>query len=136
MADGRKSGRRGTHQVHDYDAAGSEPLGQPMPQPGAPGRVQVARHPDQDRGPDLLRECHFLGRLGDPRCREALDLLEAKRLPDGGWPAEGKFYQRPSRELTAGADYVSWGGTGRRRTNEWVTVDALAVLRAAGRWGS
>ena len=23
-----------------------------------------------------------------PRCADALDLLESKRLPDGGWPAE------------------------------------------------
>ena len=35
--------------------------------------------------------------------------------------------------LEANADYVDWGGTASRRMNEWVTVDALAVLRAAGR---
>jgi hypothetical protein len=28
---------------------------------------------------------------------------------------------------------VNWGGTSRSRMNEWVTVDALAVLQAAGR---
>jgi hypothetical protein len=28
---------------------------------------------------------------------------------------------------------VAWGGTGPKRMNEWVTVDALTVLRSAGR---
>jgi hypothetical protein len=27
---------------------------------------------------------------------------------------------------------VDWGGSGNRRMNEWVTADALYVLRAAG----
>src|SRR5207253_272871 len=33
-----------------------------------------------------------LGKIRDPRCEEALDLLEAKRLPGGGWPAESSYY--------------------------------------------
>jgi hypothetical protein len=28
------------------------------------------------------------GRLGDPRCADALALLESKRLTDGGFPLE------------------------------------------------
>jgi hypothetical protein len=32
-----------------------------------------------------------------------------------------------------GNDDVDWGGTSIRRSNPWVTVDALAVLQAAGR---
>jgi hypothetical protein len=28
---------------------------------------------------------------------------------------------------------VDWGGSGNRRMNEWLTADALFVLRAAGR---
>jgi hypothetical protein len=35
--------------------------------------------------------------------------------------------------METNADSVDWGGTGKKRTNEWVTVDALTVLRAAGR---
>ena len=35
--------------------------------------------------------------LEDPRCAEALDLLESKRLADGGWPAEAKFYATAGR---------------------------------------
>jgi hypothetical protein len=70
------------------------------------------------------------GAIGDPRCARALDLLEAKRLPDGGWPAEKRHYR-----TSAGAnqDSVDWGGTSRQRSNVWVSVDALAVLAAAGR---
>jgi len=67
-----------------------------------------------------------VGMIDDPRCADALDLLEAKRLPDGGWPSEKAF---PTRA----GDPLDWGGTGARRTNEWVTADALAVLAAAGR---
>ncbi|MFA6110788.1 MAG: hypothetical protein WDA75_18670 [Candidatus Latescibacterota bacterium] len=33
------------------------------------------------------------GQVTDPRCSEALDLLEAKQLPDGGFPAEAKHYR-------------------------------------------
>ena len=77
-----------------------------------------------------------IGRIGDARCVEALDLLEEKRLPDGGWPAEKRHYKVSLRTMSANTDYVDWGGTSKKRLNEWVTVDALAVLRAAGRFAS
>ena len=80
-----------------------------------------------------LKAMARIGRLRDPRCAEALDLLEGKRLSDGGWPAERRYYKVSPRVMEAGADYVDWGGTSRRRMNEWVTSDAFAVLRAAGR---
>jgi hypothetical protein len=80
-----------------------------------------------------LRAMSEIGRIGDPRCGEALDLLEERRLPDGGWPAEKRYYTVSRTAMKANADYVDWGGTSRIRMNEWVTVDALAVLRAAGR---
>jgi hypothetical protein len=72
-----------------------------------------------------------LGLIRDERCADALDLLAAKRLPDGGWPAERRFYRVAGG--TGPPDWVDWGGVGTRRMNEWVTADALAVLRAAGR---
>lgn len=72
------------------------------------------------------------GCLQDPRCREALDLLESKQLADGGWPAEDRFYQTTQPDLS-GYSNVDWGGVNRRRMNSWVSVDALAVLRNAGR---
>jgi hypothetical protein len=70
--------------------------------------------------------------VDDGQCRDALDLLEEKRLADGGFPAEGKYYQYGGR-ARSGRSLVDWGGTSQRRANEWVTVDALYVLRAAGR---
>ena len=77
-----------------------------------------------------------IGMIRDPRCTEALDLLEEHRLPDGGWPAEKRYYKVSPKAMVSNADYVDWGGTARRRINEWVTVDALAVLRAAGRFAA
>lgn len=72
-----------------------------------------------------------IGRIRDPRCADALELLEKKRLPDGGWPAEKRYYKVSPKAMVANSDYVDWGGTAAKRMNEWVTVDALAVLRAA-----
>ena len=54
-----------------------------------------------------------------------------ERLPDGGWPAEKKYY-RTGAGLENGNDYVDWGPTGKKQANPWVTVDALSVLQAAG----
>jgi hypothetical protein len=68
-----------------------------------------------------LKVMHECGRLGDPRCADALEMLDAKRLPDGGFPAEARFYRRDNST-------VDWGGTSVRRSNPWVTAEALAVL--------
>jgi hypothetical protein len=86
-------------------------------------------HYDILAGLKVMAEAGF---IKDPRCGDALDLLESKRLPGGGWPAEAR-YCRVSRALANGTDYADWGPTGTKRMNEWVTVDALSVLRAAGR---
>jgi hypothetical protein len=72
------------------------------------------------------------GFISDPRCRETLDLLESKRLPDGGFPAEESF-SRPTRPQLSGYTPVGWGGTSTKKMNLFVTVDALYVLRMAGR---
>jgi len=71
------------------------------------------------------------GYIGDPRCAEALDLLESKRLPDGGFPAEKKYYQ-PDRPGKSGNSVVDWGGTSKSKANPWVTADAMYVLNEAG----
>jgi hypothetical protein len=82
-----------------------------------------------------LRALGCLGRLGDPRAGEALDLLESRRLPDGRWAVDGCWW-RPPRNLAPGARPVSgtevarWGRSGPDR---WVTLEALRVLRRAGR---
>ena len=72
------------------------------------------------------------GCIEDPRCSEALDWLESKELKDGGWPAEARYY-RVSPKFESSSEFVSWGPTSRRASNEWVTTDALQVLAAAGR---
>ena len=71
------------------------------------------------------------GRIQDPRCQEALDLLESKRLSNGGFPAEAKYY-RTGRSASSGRSTVNWGMTKAGRMNEFVTVEALTVLKAAG----
>jgi hypothetical protein len=68
----------------------------------------------------------------DRRCTEALDRLEARELPGGGWPADAKVYQ-VSTTFRPSGESVDWGPTGRRARNEWVTTEALQVLAAAGR---
>lgn len=74
-----------------------------------------------------------IGFTDDERFTDALDLLEEKALPSGGWPAESRYYKKVSSEFALGSDYVDWGGTSTRRLNEWVTADALYVLRRFGR---
>jgi len=80
-----------------------------------------------------LRGMAEVRRIADPRCVDALDLLEAKRLPDGGWPAEAKHYSYRPRQFAARSEFVDWGGASATRLNPWVTVETLGVLRAAGR---
>ena len=79
-----------------------------------------------------LKAMAELGRLDDPRCADALEKLESKRLPDGGWPAESRYY-KASQTIALGNDWVDWGGTSTRRMNQRVTSEALSVLAAAGR---
>lgn len=73
------------------------------------------------------------GFIADPRCREALDVLETRRLPDGGWRAEGRHYAVVD-EPAPGGSRVEWGPVSRKKMmNPFVTLDALYVLVAAGR---
>jgi hypothetical protein len=86
-------------------------------------------HYDILHGLKVMAEAGF---IGDPRCSDALDLLESKRLPSGGFAADARHYST-STSAKGGVEWVDWGGTSKQKENEWVTVDALAVLRAAGR---
>lgn len=83
------------------------------------------------------------GWVRDERCREALDWLESRRLPDGGFPADVALYRSaakmdkgtllPGGALKSQATWADWGGTSHKRSSPWVTADALWVLAAAGR---
>lgn len=73
------------------------------------------------------------GLIDDPRCAEALDLLESRRLEGGGFPAQTKYYRSSGSATGLGYSTVDWGGTGKGKMNPWVTLEALGVLKAAGR---
>jgi hypothetical protein len=63
------------------------------------------------------------------KLNEALELLRGKALPDGGFPAEHRYY-RSGPSATGQRSLVDWGPTSNRRMNEWVTVRALKVLQS------
>lgn len=72
------------------------------------------------------------GYIHDERCHDGLDLLMTKQLADGGFPAEAKYY-RVGDGKVVGRSLVDWGPTGRQTSNLFATLDALGVLRRAGR---
>lgn len=77
-----------------------------------------------------LKVMYEAGKLSDPRCIAALDLLGKKQLPGGGFPAEEKYYRLTYPDQN-GYSAVNWGNTGKRVMNEFVTVEALSVLAKA-----
>ena len=81
---------------------------------------------------DILQVLRVLGRagkLGDPRTREALALLESKRAKDGTWHVEGHLWH-PGPLNAANTEVVDWGRSG---PNEMITLNALRVLVGSGR---
>ena len=88
---------------------------------------------------DILQALVILSRsekLSDPRSREALDIIESKRDKQGLWRCEGYFWQPMTSTRSISEDgprkeVVDWG---RRGPNEMITLNALRVLRAAGRF--
>lgn len=70
-----------------------------------------------------------VGKARDPRAGDALDALEEKRRPDGRWDASAQWW-RPAGSRTT-PEVVDWGRAGE--PNLMVTLNALRVLRAAGR---
>jgi hypothetical protein len=78
-----------------------------------------------------LKVMHEAGLLGDPRCVEALDLLKSKQLADGGYPAQRKYY-RVGRQGQGNDSLIDWGGTNKKKSNPFVSVEALGLLKLAG----
>lgn len=66
--------------------------------------------------------------LADERAQDALDLLEEKRLRDGTWRSQGRWWKRPGSQ-GSNVEVVDWRDT----ANDVLTEQAQAVLRAAGR---
>ena len=80
---------------------------------------------------DVLQALHLLARTGharDERAADALDVLGERRLPDGRWRAGAYWWQPPGSPRAP--EVVDWG---RGQPNEMLTLNALRVLRAAGR---
>jgi len=70
-----------------------------------------------------------MGRLQDPRCEDGMELVERRRLGDGRW-RPGGYWWKPPGSSGSGVEVVDWGRGG---PNEMITLNALRVLRAAGR---
>lgn len=79
-----------------------------------------------------LKVMSEIGYINDPRCTEALDCLESKHLSNGGFPAEAKYYRVDNKKLS-GHSHVDWGGISKLHMNPFVSIDALYVLKQAGR---
>jgi hypothetical protein len=102
-------------------------------EPGWGGPVDRIQYPI--RFYDVLSALLVMTELGlvrDERCRDGLDVLEQKRLPDGMFPVEWTNVKTTNRIESRGT-FADWGPRGRTRGNLLVTVDALYVLREARR---
>jgi len=93
-------------------------------------------HPDRIHYPIQFYDVLFalqvmaeLGRIGDPRCADALALLESKRLPDGGFPLEEPNAATADR-VASRHSYAEWGPSGQRQSNPPVSLTTLGVLQA------
>jgi hypothetical protein len=96
------------------------------------GAIHVIHHPF--RFYDLLFALLVMAEMGkihDPRCADALEWLKAKQLPDGGFPAEERNCKTTDSITTRGS-LADWGPSGSTRSNPFVTIDALWVMRMAG----
>ena len=77
---------------------------------------------------DILQALLVLSRMqltGDPRCRDAVAVLERRRRPDGLW-LPGAYWWRPPGTPHGTAEVVDWG---RSAPSEMITLNALRVLR-------
>ena len=69
-----------------------------------------------------------MGLATDERASDALDQLEQRRLKDGRWRAGAYWWNPPGSNRAQ--EVVNWG---RGKPNEMITLNALRVLKAAGR---
>jgi hypothetical protein len=89
---------------------------------------------------DILQELTILsraGKLDDPRTKEALDIVEKKRGPDGLWRADDYYWSMrrtpvaKSKVLASNVEVVDWG---RKAPNIMITLNALRTLKAGHRF--
>lgn len=67
-----------------------------------------------------------MGRAADARASDAIDLLRARRLPDGRWQPSGFWWRLPGS--SSAPEAVDWGRTG---PSEMMTLNALRILKQA-----
>jgi len=75
-----------------------------------------------------------IGKITDERCTEALGILQSKQLPDGGFPLEHMNCKTSNTIITRGS-FADWGESGKKKTNPFVTIYALYILKCAGKLG-
>jgi len=71
-----------------------------------------------------------MGRAGDPRAADGLQLLEERRLADGRWRPGGRWWKPPGTK-GSNVEVVDWGSG----PSDLLTLDALRVRRAADATG-
>lgn len=84
---------------------------------------------------DFMTGLHVLVRSGhirDPRCESALNLLESKFMTGQGWAAERRLYSHTKGKEDFTNAY--WENETLGKASLFLTVDALEILRAAGRF--
>ncbi|HEV2317834.1 MAG TPA: hypothetical protein VGV89_09735 [Thermoplasmata archaeon] len=79
-----------------------------------------------------LRGIAAVDRLKDRRTLDARELLRSKQLPNGGWRTDGRYYRRTATASGPTVETVDWSSAGRPPINEWVTLEALSVLKPSG----
>jgi hypothetical protein len=91
---------------------------------------------------DILQGSLIMTRLGhaaDERLRDAADMLVELRSADGTWCAGGRWWKLPGAGRDGGRGLKAWNveivDWGRAGPSEMITLNALRVLRAAGRLG-
>jgi hypothetical protein len=113
-----KAARRGVELLLEHRLFRSLSTGQPIHKEWLEIHWPHYWHYDFFHG---LRAVAMLGVLKDPRAADALELLHARRKPDGTWRATGHRYWRVRG--VAGREVVDWGDA-----HQIVTPAALALL--------
>jgi hypothetical protein len=79
--------------------------------------------------PQALLILSRMGLAADPRATDAVDALISRRRPDGTWRAGRAWWRAPGR-AQSNVEIVDWGPS---VPHQMVTLNALRILRAAGR---
>jgi hypothetical protein len=79
--------------------------------------------------PQALLILSRMGKLDDPRAAEGIDLVLDQQRSDGCWHKGPTWWRKPG-STGSNVEVVDWGGRG---PSEMTTLNALRILKAAGR---